>query len=99
MATYFAIGLLPGKALASNIYQLQLQKSSRARSILLLASGCNCKIRIIISIKCRTHLPDLSPQEEGYNLSSSNILLSGASAGALSATLARTGISPYDAST
>jgi hypothetical protein len=38
-------------------------------------------------------------QEEGYNLSSSNILLSGASAGALSATLAKTGVSPYDATT
>lgn len=35
-------------------------------------------------------------QEEGYNLSS-NILLSGASAGALSATLAKTEVSPYDA--
>ena len=38
-------------------------------------------------------------QEQGYNLSSSTILLSGASAGALSATLAKTGVSPYDATT
>ena len=36
-------------------------------------------------------------QEEGYNLSSHNTLLSGASAGALSATLAKTEVNPYDA--
>lgn len=44
-----------------------------------------------------THTFQAYLQEEGYNLSSSNILLSGASAGALSATLAKTGVSPYDA--
>ena len=36
-------------------------------------------------------------QENGYNLSSSNLLLAGASAGALSATLAKTNVNPYDA--
>ncbi|KAL3794999.1 hypothetical protein ACHAW5_002168 [Stephanodiscus triporus] len=38
-------------------------------------------------------------QEEGYNLSSHNTLVSGASAGALSATLAKTGVNTYDATT
>lgn len=82
---------------------------SRWWSILLLASGCNCEIRFMISIKFKcterwlfsqhtnTHTFQAYLQEEGYNLSSSNILLSGASAGALSATLAKTGVSPYDA--
>ena len=36
-------------------------------------------------------------QENNYNLSSNNILLCGASAGALSATLAKANVNPYEA--
>jgi hypothetical protein len=46
-----------------------------------------------------THILQAYLQEEGYNLSSHNTLVSGASAGALSATLAKTGVNPYDATT
>ena len=43
------------------------------------------------------HKPQAYLQENGYNQSSSNLLLAGASAGALSATLAKTNVNPYDA--
>ena len=47
----------------------------------------------------RAHTQQAYLQEEGYNLSSHNTLLSGASAGALSATLAKTEVNLYDATT
>jgi hypothetical protein len=46
-----------------------------------------------------THTLKAYLQEEGYNLSSQNAILSGASAGALSATLAKTEVNPYHATT